>query len=101
MSEIIQILQSHSPQYGDVQVILLRFCWNSKWSPRINFNFFGVTKTLIKLIKLNLFKFYNHIPHDMEMCMSFFKVFTEFKIAAMYELHNFLWAQKLNNLSQK
>ena len=25
-SEIIQILQSHSPQYGDVQVIFLTFC---------------------------------------------------------------------------
>ena len=39
LTEIIQILQSHSPQYGEVQGIFLRFCWNSKWPPRINFNF--------------------------------------------------------------
>ena len=44
-SEIIQILQSHSPQYGDVQVIFSGFFWNSKWPPRINFIFFEVAKT--------------------------------------------------------
>ena len=38
-SEIIQILPSHSPQYGDVQVILLRFFCDSKWPPQMNFNF--------------------------------------------------------------
>ena len=30
-SEIIQILLSHSPPYGDVQVTFSRFYWNSKW----------------------------------------------------------------------
>ena len=50
--EIIQMLQSHSSRYGDVQVI-------------------------------------------------FFKVLLKFKKAAMDELHNFLWSQKLKNWSQK
>ena len=35
-SEIIQISQSHSPRYGDVQVIFLGFNRNSKWPPWIN-----------------------------------------------------------------
>ena len=30
-----------------------------------------------KNLSRKLFKFYNHIPHDMEMCMCFFQVFTE------------------------
>ena len=29
-----------TPPYGDVQVTFSRFYWNSKWPPRINFNFF-------------------------------------------------------------
>ena len=37
--EIIQILLSHFPRYGDVQVIFLRFYCNSKWPPWINFIF--------------------------------------------------------------
>ena len=37
--ELIQILLSHFPRYGDVQVIFLRFYWNSKWPPWINFIF--------------------------------------------------------------
>ena len=37
--EIIQILLSHFPRYGDVQVIFLRFYWNSKWPPWINLIF--------------------------------------------------------------
>ena len=43
-SEIIHILQSHSLRYGDVQVIFLGFCWNSKWPPRITFNFLWAQK---------------------------------------------------------
>ena len=92
-SEIIQISQLHSPQYGDVQVMFLRFCWNSEWPPRINFNFFEVAKTL--------FKFYNHIPHDMEMCKWFFRGSRKFKMAAMHEFHNFLRAQKPKNWKSK
>ena len=38
-SEITQILLSHSPPYGDVQVTFSRFYWKSKWPPWINFNF--------------------------------------------------------------
>ena len=50
-----------------------------------------------KNLSRKLFKFYNHIPHDMEMCMCFFKFLQKFKMAAMCELDNFLWAQKLKN----
>ena len=50
--------QSHSPQY-DGQVIFLRFCWNSKCPPRINFIFFVGAITL--KLSQKLFKFYYHI----------------------------------------
>ena len=83
-SEIFQILQSHSPRYGDVQIYFLRFCWNSKWPPRINLNFFEVTKTQ----KNNV---YNHIPHDMEMCMWCFLGFTEIQNGRHAWTH---WSQK-------
>ena len=33
----------------------------------------------------------------MEMCRCFFKVLLKFKMAAMHELHIFLWAQKLKS----
>ena len=39
-----------------------------------------------------LFKFYNYIPHDIEMCRSLFQVFTEIKNGRF--LH-YLWSQKL------
>ena len=52
-SEIIQILLSHSPPYGDVQVTFSRFYWNSKRAPRINFNFLVGAKTQ----KISLFNF--------------------------------------------
>ena len=42
---IVQILQPHSPQYGNVQVTFSRFYGNLKWPPRINFNFFEVAET--------------------------------------------------------
>ena len=45
MSEIILISLSHSPPYGDVQVTFSRFYWNSKWPPRISFNFLVGAKT--------------------------------------------------------
>ena len=55
-------LQSHSPQYGDMQVI-----------------FYGFAGIFLRLQKLSrkLLKFYNHIPHDMEMCVWFFQGFKE------------------------
>ena len=71
-SEIIQILLSHSPPYGDVQVTFSRFYWNSKWPPRINFNFLVGAKTQ-KISLVNFFKFYHHIPSNMCMCNWFFK----------------------------
>ena len=39
-SKIMQILLSHSPRCGNVKVIFLRFYWNTKWPPLINFIFF-------------------------------------------------------------
>ena len=50
----------------------LQFCWNSKWPSWINFNFLRSQK-----LSRKLFKFYNHILHEMEMCMLFFQGFTE------------------------
>ena len=39
----------------------------------------GLISIFLRLQKLSrkLFKFYNHIPHDMEMCIWFFQGFTE------------------------
>ena len=48
-----------------------------------------------------LFKFYDHILIDMEMCTWFFKVLLKFKMAATDQIHTFLWVQNLENLSQK
>ena len=80
-----------------------RFHWNSKLPPRINFNLFRSRKHK----SLKLFKFYNHIPHDMEMYMCFFQGFTEiqngrhvwtktqkFKMATTSRLFKYLWQQK-------
>ena len=39
-----------------------------------------------------LFKFYYHIPNDIEMF-----ILLKFKMAAMDKLHIFSWAQKLKN----
>ena len=62
-------------------------------------NFFvGAKNPKFKIRKL--FKFYYHIPHDVEMCKYFFKVLLKFKMAAMDKLHIFLLVQKLKNLSQ-
>ena len=49
MSEIMQILLSHPPPYGDVQVTFSRFYRNSKWPPGTNLNFLGAGK-LKKLV---------------------------------------------------
>ena len=55
-SVIIQILQSHSPRYGDVQVIVLRFYCNSKWPPWMSFIFFcGRKKSKIEIRKKSHF----------------------------------------------
>ena len=62
-SEIIQILQSHSPRYVDVQVIFKGFAEIQNGRHRAILFFWG------RKISRKLFKFYNHIPHHMEMCM--------------------------------
>ena len=59
-SETIQVLQSHSPQYGDVQVTFSRFYWNLKWPPWINFIYFGQRKNSKN-------EFYNHITHPLQV----------------------------------
>ena len=93
-SEIIQISESHSPQYGDVQVIFSRFYGNSKWPPRINLNFRGVEKT--QKLKVVIYSNFTITFTTIWRCASdFFKVLRKFKMAAMHELHNISWAQKL------
>ena len=53
--------------------------------------FFCVSKT--QEISQKLFTFYNHIPHDIEMCRWFFKVLVKFEMATMGELNLFLLVQ--------
>ena len=75
-SEIIKILESHSPQYGNVQVIFLRLCCNSKWPPWINFNFFEVAKTQnLKVIQMLQITF----PTIWRCACDFFKDWRKFK----------------------
>ena len=50
-SEIIQILLSHPPPYGDVHVFFSSCYKNSKWPPRINLNFFVGAKTLKRKVR--------------------------------------------------
>ena len=66
------------------------------------FQFFGGSQKLTNSSR-KLFKFYNHIPHDMEMCMWLFQGFTEIhgRHAWTSFFHIFLWAQKLKNWNQK
>ena len=55
-----------------------------------------------KNLSQKLFKLYNHIPHDMEMCIDFLlKVLLKFKMSAMDELHNFCGFEKLKKWSQQ
>ena len=54
---------------GDFFKVLLKF----KMAATDQLQFFGRRKNLVP----KLFKFYNHIPHDMEMSMWFFQGFTE------------------------
>ena len=106
-SEIIQILQSHSPRYGDVQVIFSRFCWRSKWPPRINFIswFFKVLmqSKMAATDQLHIFcgcknlkvqNYSKHIPHNMEMCRWFFQDFTEIHNGCHGSTSIFSWPQK-------
>ena len=47
-----------------------------------------------------LFKFYSHIPHDIEMCMCFFKGSTEIQNGRHGRTSYFLWVQKLKKKSE-
>ena len=90
-SGIIQILLSHSPRYGDVQVTFLRFYWYSKWPPQINLNFCGGAKT-------HFFSNFNIIFLAAWGCASdFLKILPKFKTAARGQFQIFLWVQKLQN----
>ena len=62
--------QSVNPS-TDVQVIFSRFYWNSKWPPRINFNFLVGAKT--KKIMVNCFLMLASHSYNMGMCKWFFK----------------------------
>ena len=65
-------LLSHSPQYGDVQVIFSRFYWNSKWPPWINFIFFCGRKNWKIEISNNSHCTITMITHHLEMCMWYY-----------------------------
>ena len=52
-------------------------------------NFFVRAKTWSQ----KLFKFFYHIPHDVEMCKCFFKVLLKIKMAAMDKLYFFVSAK--------
>ena len=76
--------KTHSQQHVDVQVIFEKCYPNSTWPPEVNSKIFCGRKNF-NTERLKLFKFYNHTPHNMEMCMWFFKVLPKFKMAAMYD----------------
>ena len=62
-----QILLSHSPRYGDVQVIFSKlYLLKFKMAATNHFQFFVGAKTHKTSQKLS--KFNNFIPHNMEMC---------------------------------
>ena len=87
-SEIIQILLSHSPRYGDVQGIFLRFYWNSKWPPWINFIFFCWRKNW----KIEIsYVVQSHYPPSGNVHMMRMK----FKMATKNRLFKYLWPQKV------
>ena len=84
--EIVLILLSHSPRYGDLQVIFSGFTEIKMVVIDQLHNFLWAQK--LKCQKL--FKFFYHIFYNMEMCKSFFKVFLKFKMAATSTLFNYL-----------
>ena len=49
----------------------------------------------------NYLNFTITFPMILRWAGDFFKVLLKFKMAAMDELHNFLWLQKLKNWNQK
>ena len=100
-SEIIQILLSHSPWYGDVQVTFSRFYWNSKWPPQINFNFLGGVKTQ-KNCLVNFFLDFNITFLATWGCASdFFKDATKFKNGRQMSTPKFFVGPKTAKLKER
>ena len=61
-----------------------------------------VDRVRLQKLSRKLFKFYNHIPHDMDMCIcDFFKALRKFKMAAMRELQIVFLAQKRKKIKSE
>ena len=60
----LKILTSHSKQHGDVQVIFL------KMQPKFIMAARDQLQIFLWAQSQRLFKFYNHILHNMEMCFT-------------------------------
>ena len=76
--------------------LFLRFYWNSKWPPQINFNFFlgGGVQKLKKLFGQFFLKFQYHIPSNMGRCKWFFKDITEIQNGRQSSNPNFFVGAK-------
>ena len=70
----------------------LKMLQNSKWTPEVNSKFCCGHK---------LFKFYYHIPHDIEICRWFFQGFTEIQNGRHGSTLIFWWARKLKILKSE
>ena len=91
--------KTHSQQHVDVQVIFEKCYPNSTWPPEVNSKIFCGRKNF-KTERLKLFEFYNHTPHNMEMCSWFFQGFTEIQNSRHGSISIFLRLQKLINLGR-
>ena len=91
MSVVIQILQSHSPRYGDVQVMFSsRFYWNLNRPPWMNFIFLvGLRKT--QKLKSEIIQF-SHYPPSWNVHV----ILLKFKMATTSRFFKYLWPQKLD-----
>ena len=89
---IFLILLSHSPRYGDVQVIFLLVLLKFKMAATDQLHNFLWTH---KLRSIKLFNFFYHIPHDMEMCRCFFRGLPKIQNGCHISTSYFLCAQKL------
>ena len=82
--EIIQILLSHFPRYGDVQVIFLRFYLNSKWPPWINFIFSCAKTEKLKSVIIHIVQ--SHYPPSGNVHV----ILLKFKMATTNQLFKYL-----------
>ena len=90
-SEIIQILLSHSPQYGDVQVVQ-----NSKWLKMAATNqlqIFLWAQKLYNLMSEIIQIILSHPPAYRNLYVIFFKVLLKFKMAVTDQLQFFVGAK--------